>query len=133
MQTQSDTSFERHVHATHDCTNTSASISLAPALLPLDSEVADLQPGMRLFRNNPDVVYTIMWGFLLANLVMGLIAAVLARIMAYLTLFPRGVIGPLILVFSVIGTYDLGGPNEVASDPDLAGEERHFTIVFVLP
>jgi hypothetical protein len=35
--------------------------------------------------------------------------------------------------FSVIGTYDLGGPNEVASDPDLAGEERHFTIVFVLP
>jgi putative tricarboxylic transport membrane protein len=64
-----------------------------------------LQPGMRLFRNNPDVVYTIMWGFLLANIVMGLIAAVLARIMAYLTLFPRGIIGPLILVFSVIGTY----------------------------
>lgn len=64
-----------------------------------------LQPGMRLFRNNPEVIYTIMWGFLIANLVMGFIAVLLARTMAYLTLFPRGIIGPLILIFCVIGTY----------------------------
>ena len=64
-----------------------------------------LQPGMRLFTNAPDVIYTIMWGFLVANLIMGFIAVFLARAMAYLTLFPRGIIGPLILIFSVIGTY----------------------------
>jgi hypothetical protein len=40
-----DTRFERHVHTTHDCTNTSASIELAPNLLPLDSEVTDLHVG----------------------------------------------------------------------------------------
>lgn len=64
-----------------------------------------LQPGMRLFRTNPEVVYTIMWGFLFANIVMFVIAGFMARIMAYLTLFPRGVLGPMILVFSVVGTY----------------------------
>jgi len=45
---ESDTSFERHVDAGHNCTNTSASITLTPALLPLDTEVTDLQRGMRL-------------------------------------------------------------------------------------
>src|SRR5690606_9388978 len=70
-----------------------------------------LQPGMRLFRNNPEVIYTIMWGFLLANILMGVVAAALARIMAYLTIFPQGVLGPLILVFSVIGTY--AGSNNI--------------------
>ncbi|MGI9522337.1 MAG: tripartite tricarboxylate transporter permease [Hyphomicrobiaceae bacterium] len=70
-----------------------------------------LQPGMQLFKNRPDVIYTIMWGFLIANLLMGFVAAVLARVMAYLTLFPRGLIGPLILIFSVIGTY--AGTNNI--------------------
>lgn len=64
-----------------------------------------LQPGMRLFETRPDVIYTIMWGFIFANVIMGFVAIVLARMMAYLTLFPRGIIGPMILIFSVIGTY----------------------------
>jgi putative tricarboxylic transport membrane protein len=70
-----------------------------------------LQPGMRLFKNSPDIIYTIMWGFILANVVMGFFAVFLARGMAYLTLVPRGIIGPLILIFSVIGTY--AGTNNV--------------------
>lgn len=73
--------------------------------------VHGLQPGMRLFRNNPEVIYTIMWGFLFANLIMGVVAAVLARVMANLTLFPRGILGPMIIVFSVIGTY--AGTNNI--------------------
>ncbi|MBF0277160.1 MAG: tripartite tricarboxylate transporter permease [SAR324 cluster bacterium] len=64
-----------------------------------------LQPGMRLFKNSPEVIYTIMWGFIFANVVMGFIAVFLARSMAYLTLFPRGIIGPMILIFSIIGVY----------------------------
>jgi putative tricarboxylic transport membrane protein len=70
-----------------------------------------LQPGMRLFTSSPDVIYTIMWGFIAANVLMGVVAVFLARAMAYLTLFPRGIIGPLILIFSVIGTY--AGTNNV--------------------
>jgi putative tricarboxylic transport membrane protein len=66
---------------------------------------------MQLFNNRPDVIYTIMWGFLFANILMGLVAAVLARVMAYLTVIPRGIIGPLILIFSVIGTY--AGSNNI--------------------
>jgi putative tricarboxylic transport membrane protein len=42
---------------------------------------------------------------------MGFIAVFLARAMAYLTLFPRGIIGPLIIIFSIIGTY--AGSNNV--------------------
>lgn len=73
--------------------------------------VHGLQPGMSLFVNRPDVIYTIMWGFIVANLLMGFVAVVLARAMAYLTLFPRGIIGPLILIFSVVGTY--AGSNNI--------------------
>lgn len=64
-----------------------------------------LQPGMRLFRASPEIVYTIMWGFLFANIVMGMCATVFARLMANLTLVPRGVLGPVILVFCVVGIY----------------------------
>lgn len=45
---ESTTFFERHVYANHDCVNTSASIPLPPELIPLDSEVTDLQIGMRV-------------------------------------------------------------------------------------
>ncbi|MDH5749302.1 MAG: tripartite tricarboxylate transporter permease [Rhodospirillales bacterium] len=70
-----------------------------------------LQPGMRLFTNSPQIIYTVMWGFIFANILMGFIAIFLARVMAYLTLFPRGIIGPLILIFSVVGTY--AGSNNI--------------------
>lgn len=70
-----------------------------------------LQPGMQLFTNRPDVIYTIMWGFLAANILMGVVAGVFARIMAYLTLIPTGILGPLILVFSFIGVY--AGTNNI--------------------
>jgi putative tricarboxylic transport membrane protein len=67
--------------------------------------VHGLQPGMRLFRVNPEIVYTIMWGFLFANVLMGFVAAAFARVMANLTLLPRGLLGPAIVVFCVIGIY----------------------------
>jgi putative tricarboxylic transport membrane protein len=70
-----------------------------------------LQPGSRLFKNDPEVIYTIMWGFIIANVLMGFVAVFLARAMAYLTLFPRGIVGPLIIIFSIIGTY--AGTNNV--------------------
>lgn len=64
-----------------------------------------LQPGMRLFTNTPEVAYTVIWGFIAANILMGVMAVIMARLMAYLTMMPSGLIAPLILVFCIIGTY----------------------------
>ncbi|NKB49941.1 MAG: C4-dicarboxylate ABC transporter permease [Alphaproteobacteria bacterium] len=68
-----------------------------------------LQPGDTLFTKNPEVIYTVMWGFVLANILMGGIAAVLARTMAYSTLVPRGILAPVIMIFCVIGTFTASG------------------------
>ena len=64
-----------------------------------------LQPGDRLFTDSPEIIFTVMWGFILANFFMGGIAAVLARTMAYITLFPRGLLAPVIMIFCVVGTF----------------------------
>ena len=45
---ESDTFFERHIRVNHVCSNTSSSLDLPATLLPLDSEITDLQPGMRV-------------------------------------------------------------------------------------
>lgn len=68
-----------------------------------------LQPGDRLFRDSPEIIYTVIWGFILANFFMGGIAAVLARTMAYVTLFPRGLLAPIIMIFCVVGTFTASG------------------------
>ncbi len=68
-----------------------------------------LNPGLGLFRKTPHIVYTVMWGFLVANLVMGFVAVFVARTMAYITYFPRGILSPLIIIFCVIGVYAASG------------------------
>ncbi len=70
-----------------------------------------LRPGPQLFSERPEVIYTIIWGFLFANVVMIGVAAVMARMMVRVTAFPRGMLGPLIIIFSVIGTY--AGTNNI--------------------
>ena len=64
-----------------------------------------MQPGLSLFKNNPEVVYTVIWGFLAANILMGFVAAFMARGMAHLTIMPKGLLAPLIIIFSIVGTY----------------------------
>ena len=68
-----------------------------------------LQPGDTLFTKNPEVIYTVMWGFVLANILMGGVAALLARTMAYSTLVPRGILAPVIMIFCVVGTFTASG------------------------
>jgi hypothetical protein len=45
---QSSTQYQRHIDTSHDCQNTSATIALAPTLIPLDQDVADLTRGSRV-------------------------------------------------------------------------------------
>jgi len=68
-----------------------------------------LQPGDTLFTKQPEVIYTVMWGFVLANILMGGVAGLMARTLAYCTLVPRGVLAPVIMIFCVIGTFTASG------------------------
>jgi putative tricarboxylic transport membrane protein len=73
-----------------------------------------LQPGDTLFRKSPEVIYTVMWGFVLANILMGGVAGLMARTLAYCTLVPRGVLAPVIMIFCAVGTYtSSGNPYDV--------------------
>ncbi len=74
-----------------------------------------LQPGDTLFRKTPEVIYTVIWGFVIANILMGGVAGLMARTLAYCTLVPRGVLAPIIMVFCIVGTYTASGnPYDVA-------------------
>ena len=57
-----------------------------------------LQPGDRLFTDSPEIIFTVIWGFIIANFLMGPIAAVMARLLA-----------PIIMVFCVVGTFAASG------------------------
>lgn len=67
-----------------------------------------LQPGSRLFHGPQAVTtYAIFLGFLLANLLMGVIGVTMARQMAKVCLVPNSVLVPIIVALASIGTYAL--------------------------
>jgi len=70
--------------------------------------VHGLVPGRTLFTDNADVTYTVIYGFLLANIVMGFIGMSIGRYMAMITRLPNAVLIPIILMLSVVGAYSLG-------------------------
>jgi putative tricarboxylic transport membrane protein len=64
-----------------------------------------LQPGPRLFGDNPEIVYTIMGAMLLANIVMLVVMCKSMRFLARLTTIPNAYLMPLILAFCVVGSF----------------------------
>lgn len=70
--------------------------------------VHGLVPGRTLFTDNANVTYTVIYGFLLANIVMGFIGMSIGRYMAMITRLPNSVLIPIILMLSVVGAYSLG-------------------------
>ncbi|MHC4880098.1 MAG: tripartite tricarboxylate transporter permease, partial [Planctomycetota bacterium] len=67
-----------------------------------------LQPGPLLFKNNPDLVYTIMGTYAVANVVMLVFLIFAARHIARLVDVPRAFLIPVVLTFCVVGSYALG-------------------------
>ena len=65
------------------------------------------QPGPRLFEQSPELVYTIIFACLFANLVMAVIMCFSMKILARLTEVPREYLLPIILAFCVVGSYAL--------------------------
>lgn len=67
-----------------------------------------LQPGPLLFKNNPDLVYTIMGTYAVANVVMLVFLIFAAKHIARLVDVPRSLLIPVVLTFCIVGSYALG-------------------------
>ncbi|MFV0336153.1 MAG: tripartite tricarboxylate transporter permease [Tropicimonas sp.] len=64
-------------------------------------------PGPKLFTEYADVTYTLFFSLFLANILFAVIGLVAGRWLVHVTRVPGAVLGPMIMVFSVIGTYAL--------------------------
>ena len=81
--------------------------SVVEAILLGALVIHGLQPGPRLFGDNPQIVYTIMGAMLLANIVMVVVMGKSMRFLARLTVISKAYLMPLILSFCVVGSYAL--------------------------
>ena len=66
-----------------------------------------LQPGVLLFHNHPEIVYTIIFTMLIANLTMFGMMLFSAKWISKLATIPRVYLLPVVVVFCVVGSYAL--------------------------
>jgi putative tricarboxylic transport membrane protein len=64
-----------------------------------------LQPGPTLFKTEPDLVYGIIFGFLLTSIVMLLVGKFVTTLFARATTVPTPILIPVVLSLSIIGVY----------------------------
>jgi len=67
--------------------------------------IQGLAPGPQLFEKNPVLVYTIMFGFILANFVMYLEAKVAIRGFSRISNIPNNVLIPIVSVCCIVGSF----------------------------
>ena len=67
-----------------------------------------LQPGLTLFTKQAAITYTAILGFLVANILMGVIGMGVGRYMSQVTRLPNSALIPIIFVLSIVGSYSLG-------------------------
>ena len=67
-----------------------------------------LQPGPLLFKQEPQLIYTIMGTYAVANVAMFLVLVLAVRWIARLVEVPKQFLLPVILTFCVVGSYSLG-------------------------
>lgn len=65
----------------------------------------NLNPGPQLFIDRPDIVYGLFASLILANLVMLILGSYGIKIWGKVTLIPKAVLYPMIIVVSVIGSF----------------------------
>ncbi len=69
--------------------------------------VYGLQPGPLLFQRNPEFVWTIIASFYVGNVILLLLNLPLIGMWVWLTRIPYGILGPAILLLSVLGAYSV--------------------------
>lgn len=70
--------------------------------------IQGLVPGRELFTRYAEITYTVMFGFIIANLVMGAVALLAARYLQKITGVPNRILAPLVAALCVVGSYALG-------------------------
>lgn len=67
--------------------------------------IKGLVPGFDLFSKQGDITYTIIFGFLFANILMGVIGLLISRQLVKISVVPMAILSPLIVALSAIGAY----------------------------
>lgn len=67
-----------------------------------------LAPGPELFVKNPNLVYTIMFGFLVINIIMLIQAKLAVGLFARISIIPSSVLMPVILILCLVGAFSVG-------------------------
>lgn len=70
--------------------------------------VHGLQPGQALFVRQAHIIYPTIFGFILANIIMGLVGMTLGRFITRMTRLPNAALIATIFTLSIVGTYSLG-------------------------
>jgi len=67
-----------------------------------------LLPGRTLFTDNAHITYTVIFGFLFANIFMGIVGMAIGRHMSHITRLPNYILIPMIIALSTVGAFSLG-------------------------
>jgi putative tricarboxylic transport membrane protein len=68
-----------------------------------------IQPGVRLFVDNPEVVYTTFVALIFINILMGIMGAAGAQLFTLILRIPQPVLFSLVIVLSLLGSYGVRG------------------------
>ncbi len=79
--------------------------SSAAAVLLGGLMIHGLTPGSALFTTQADITYSIIVGFIVANIAMGVVGMLAARYVVKVVKVPYGILAPIIVVLSVVGAY----------------------------
>jgi putative tricarboxylic transport membrane protein len=67
-----------------------------------------LLPGRELFTTNGNITYSVIWGFIFANFLMGMVGLFVAKYFGKIAKIPNYFLAPSIIVLSVVGSYAIG-------------------------
>ena len=67
--------------------------------------IQGMQPGRELFTTGAVNTYSIITGFTVANILMGVFGAFVAKHLIKATLIPSAIMTPIIVVLSVVGSF----------------------------
>ncbi|MGE4283153.1 MAG: tripartite tricarboxylate transporter permease [Clostridia bacterium] len=79
--------------------------SSASAVLLGGLMIQGLTPGHTLFTEHANITYAIIFGFLFANILMGVIGLLIAKQVVKVASAPTGILAPIIVVLSIVGSY----------------------------
>lgn len=79
--------------------------SAVAAILMGGLMIQGLQPGHELFTKHANITYSVIFGFIMANVLMGIVGAAICKYVVKITDISQAVLSPIIVVLSVVGSF----------------------------